>query len=92
MKKLKMDDLRVESFATTAAQAGRRTVHGYESPHTWYVESCAPNCGSTYWISCDPANGPDTCAQTCPGTCDPLVCSVNVTCPWGYPTCNEECV
>jgi hypothetical protein len=91
MKKLKMEDLRVDSFATTGADTGGRTVNAFESPHTSYQETCAPNCGATYNISCDPGMGPDTCAETCPGTCDPLVCSANVTCPWGFPTCNEDC-
>jgi hypothetical protein len=89
MRKLRMEDLRVDSFATTETRFGRRTVNGYESPHTWYQETCAPNCGATYNVSCGD-EGPDTCAVTCPGSCEPL-CSMNVTCPLGYPTCNEDC-
>lgn len=91
MRKLKIEELRVDSFTTTETPAGRRTVHAYDSPHTYNYESCSPGCVWTNFISCQPTTCEETYGITCPATCDPLVCSENFTCPWGYPTCNEDC-
>src|SRR4028118_544107 len=79
MLKLKvvMDDLRVESFDTTAAAKEKGTVIGAEC--TCYSACTCPGCPS-----CD-ATCPDTCAYTCNDrTC--------VTCPESCsPSCGGPC-
>jgi len=53
MKKLKLDDLQVESFATSAGRGVRGTVMGHET------EVCTGSClcntafGGTCWTDCD---------------------------------------
>jgi hypothetical protein len=61
MKKLKLDDLRVDSFDTSFTEAGMRgTVHGHYSVDGTCPLSCAGTCDPTC---------PDSCAATCQGTC-----------------------
>lgn len=57
MKKLtlKLDDLRVDTFTTAGAPAGRGTVEGhYGTTHTQQGESCVGTC-----------RGQDTCFVSC---------------------------
>lgn len=56
MRKLKLDDLSVESFITAASQRqARGTVQGYGTGfNDW---TCASTC-------------PNTCENTCPNTCE----------------------
>lgn len=61
MKKLKLDELRVDSFHTSSTEAGARgTVHGHYSVDG----TCVLSRGG----SCDPTC-PDSCAATCQGSC-----------------------
>ena len=63
MKKLrlKLDDLRIDSFDTTAPQKAKGTVFGEQC--TCYTQCTCPGCPTCY-ASC---NG--TCDATCNGTC-----------------------
>lgn len=74
---LRIDDLRVESFATGREGSDPGTVHAHH--HTGNHETCAFTCPATCRITC-----PETCFLSCNGadTC------VQPTC--GYPTCGEE--
>jgi hypothetical protein len=71
MKKLKLrlDDLRIDSFDTTAPQKAKGTVFGEQC--TCYTQCTCPGC-PTCDASC---NG--TCGASCNGTCD---ASCNGTC------------
>lgn len=61
MKKLRLDTLRVETFATTAAiEASRGTVVACSAQCT--VLNCPESYGGTCWI---------TCFETCPCTDGP---------------------
>jgi hypothetical protein len=64
MKKfrLELDDLRIDSFSTTPAQATKGTVFGEQC--TCYTNCTCPGC-PTCAASC---NG--TCDASCNGTCD----------------------
>lgn len=85
MKKLKLDDLRVESFATAPNVSTRGTVAGNEDTEgcaTIDYGSCMAFCGTQPGV-CGPGPGPThdgmTCNYTCGGeeclsggfTCDP---------------------
>jgi len=117
MRKLKLEDLEVDSFVTTAATNGRKTVRAYAVTEVFDCTggncsyagctlnnctavgctgaSCAAGCTDGFGCSHDCGSSPYECSETytgaCADTCDPYVCSNNVTCPWGYPTCNENC-
>ena len=72
MKKLKLnlDDLKVESFATTSEATGlpKGTVRGYD-PCTEQISCDDVTCGS---ITCAPGPGPGTClAPTSADSCSP---------------------
>lgn len=73
MKKLILEEIRVESFSTTRADANPGTVQGYASTFV-YCSDC--NCGvgtgpSCQYGTCDPRNcgteslGDETCDYTC---------------------------
>lgn len=91
MRKLRVDELKVDSFPTTGSGPERGTVHGHggTSPYTectCLIESCLDPCGCTYQdTSCDtrdPAVCPTiyiSCAFSCP---NPHCCTAEVTgCP-----------
>ena len=86
MKKLKLDldELSVESFATTP-ERGREggTVFG-QNHCTCYTQCTCPGC-PTCDASC---NG--TCGGTCAGTCD-ASCNGTCGCPSGDYTCDYTC-
>ena len=75
--KLKLDDLRVDTFQTTPAPKEKGTVFGEQC--TCYTQCTCPGC-PTCDASC---NG--TCDASCNGTCD---ASCNGTCGW---TCDFGC-
>jgi len=61
MKKLKLDTLKVDSFATTAAAPKLRgTVAGHQTGQCSAVSGCVESVGGTCWITCY-----NTCAETC---------------------------
>jgi hypothetical protein len=65
--RLRLDDLRVDAFATTAAaSAARGTVRGNESIFTHQ--------------NCPPMTADDTCGMTCGPTCDVPSCNPADTC------------
>ena len=67
--KLKIDDLRVETFATAVTNGERGTVQAHSGP---------PNCYSGEW-SCIPEA---SCGETCPLSCNPsCLATVGVCCP-----------
>lgn len=86
MKKLKIEELRVESFATTHASPLRGTVDAHES-NPQDTNGCTPVICTWFADTCD-----ETCRNTCPATCDMYVCSENPTCLLASPTCSIECV
>ena len=60
--KLQLDDLRIDSFSTTPAQAPKGTVFGEQC-------TCYTNCTCPGFPTCDAScNG--TCDASCNGTCD----------------------
>ena len=66
--KLRLDDLRVDAFATTAAvQEARGTVRARESI-VFTVQNCPP-------MTAD-----DTCGMTCGPTCEPPSCNPDTVC------------
>jgi hypothetical protein len=78
MKKLKLDDLAVESFDTTAARPKEKgTVMGEQDPCTCPTNctcpgcpTCGATCPATCAYTCDDASCLDTCEGTCAGrTC-----------------------
>lgn len=89
-KKLRVDDLVVESFETTRRDAGRGTVQAHEDTPWCTVWDPSCPCLTEWYTECG-ESCPETCLHTCPETCVE-VCSYNITCPWGWETCNEECV
>ena len=93
MKKLRMDDLAVESFDTTAVKRDEKgTVVGEQLCTCWTVctcpgcPTCAATCPATCAYTCDDA----TCANTCANTCDDFSCaeSCGGTC-WN-PRCQDS--
>ena len=74
--KLQLDDLRVDSFDTTAAEKAKGTVFGEQC--TCYTNCTCPGCPS-----CDA-----TCPNTCAYTCDDDSCGY--TCA-AYDTCARTC-
>lgn len=75
MKKLRMDDLRVETFATGSA-GGEGTVRAHEAVTDYpcypqepdYTEACPPHTSVTCDVSC---NGScyNSCYASCQNTC-----------------------
>jgi hypothetical protein len=85
--KLRLDDLRIDSFDTTAPQKAKGTVFGEQC--TCYTQCTCPGC-PTCDASC---NG--TCGYTCQGTCNEATCAEGYTCLyWGTcdnTGCNYSC-
>jgi hypothetical protein len=90
MKKLSLDpeDLRVESFGTTAdPRAAPGTVHAHDeqcgcsgqwSCNTcWGQETCDLPASCDY--TCDNASCGDTCADSCQGSCWQRTCACEYT-------------
>ena len=84
--KLRMDDLHVDSFDTTAAQAPAGTVFGEQC--TCYTNCTCPGC-PTCDASCNgTCDGAATCLNTCDGayTCQQVTeCGASdgpYACPW----------
>lgn len=80
MKKLKLnlDDLKVESFATTPEAPDRAgTVHAYDDPTPTCIDTCGTGC------TCDTCTMCYTCATNC--TCETVVCG---TCDTDCGTCD----
>ena len=71
---LRIDDLRVESFATGAGGAEPGTVRAHH--HTGNHDTCAATCPQTCRL---------TCAETCFLSCNGAATCVEATC--GYATC-----
>lgn len=90
MKKLRlrMDDLRVESFATLGGPAQPRgTVRGHE-PTVMCSGTCTANPDCTDVFACE-TYGDCTLAGSCEGTCGN---SCDVTCQVScYGTCDATC-
>ena len=72
--KLKLDDLQVDTFQTTAPQKAKGTVFGEQC--TCYTQCTCPGC-PTCDASC---NG--TCDASCNGTCASCDASCGGTCDW----------
>ena len=93
MKKLRLDDLSVESFDTTTVKKEKGTVFG-EQCTCYTVCTCpgCPTCDATCAYTCDDQTCPacPTCANTCAYTCDDYSCaeSCGGTC-WN-PRCNPS--
>ena len=75
---LKLEDLTVDSFETTAAEKERGTVFGEQC--TCYTNCTCPGC---------PSCG-DTCPATCPMTCDDVSCGGTCQTCYGN-TCDGTC-
>lgn len=73
-RKLRLDDLAVESFGTTRAVSGRGTVHGLGGTFPPSPGQSYPECYSGH-LTCIT---PNTCDFSCGATCD---ISCNGTCP-----------
>jgi hypothetical protein len=56
MTKLKLENLAVESFTTSAPSDERGTVHAFENT----VQGCPDSYGGTCWLSCWETCGCDT--------------------------------
>jgi hypothetical protein len=86
--KLRLEDLRIDSFDTTAPQKSKGTVFGEQC--TCYTQctcpgcpTCDASCNGTCDASC---NG--TCAASCNGTCASCDGTCAYTC---YNTCGLSC-
>ena len=83
--KLRLDDLRVDTFQTTPVKKEKGTVFG-EQCTCWTNCTCpgCPTCDASCNGTCDAScNG--TCGGSCAGTCD---ASCGGTCDW---TCDYTC-
>ncbi|HEX6367498.1 MAG TPA: hypothetical protein VF006_01120 [Longimicrobium sp.] len=92
MNKLRLDDLAVESFDTTADREKERgTVFG-EQQCTCYTVCTCPGCPTCAYASC--MSNCNTCAASCWGTCDASceygTCRGQATCGGGD-TCWDSC-
>lgn len=92
---LNVDSLVVQSFQTTAPEAGRGTVHGQAAAQTPGCSydgcvptahySCDPTCPETCFETCDTCH---TCMGSCPSCCWMTECNdtckdtCQATCPW----------
>jgi hypothetical protein len=67
MKKLKLEELAVESFQTVEGARGAGSVRAHEYPTEFHAgNTCLPECPGTDW---------ETCQNTCEGpTCWPGGC------------------
>jgi hypothetical protein len=85
MKKLKLhlDELRIDSFDTTAPQNARGTVFGEQC--TCYTQCTCPGC-PTCDASC---NG--TCDASCNGTCDASCGNNTCYASCNYTACRVDC-
>ena len=82
---LRLDDLAVDSFPTTAPAAARGTVFGEQC--TCYTNcTCpgCPTCDDTCAETCGDSCGPSTCAQTCGEATFDRTCLMSCN---GYDTC-----
>ena len=89
MRKLKLEDLSVDSFATTAPVKAKGTVFGEQCTCPTQCTcpgcpTCDASCNGTCAATC---NG--TCGASCNGTCD---ASCDGACTWDYTCTNESCV
>ncbi|HEU4881741.1 MAG TPA: hypothetical protein VFT45_05835 [Longimicrobium sp.] len=66
--KLRLDELRVDSFQTTLPPAEKGTVI---AQGVSYDPSCGVSCTTD---SCEGATCPYTCAESCNGSCGPGTC------------------
>lgn len=86
MKKLKLEDLRVDSFVTSGRDVPRGTVGAHQSPPvcTGYLSTCGGNGSTADYLTCPGGASDDT---YCGGT---PVCSLLGTgpCPTYGDTCN----
>jgi hypothetical protein len=80
--KLRLEDLQVDTFRTTAAQREKGTVYGEQC--TCPTACTCPGC-PTCDASCNGTCGA-TCDASCNGTCE---ASCNDTC---YDTCAGSCI
>ena len=96
--KLRVEELRVESFDTAAARGVRGTVRGAEAAGTNESGCIIASCGVTCPISCEPScpygDGCDLSGKGCDGTnasgC--VILSCGVTCPLSCePSCGSFC-
>jgi hypothetical protein len=77
MKKLRMDDLAVESFDTTTVKKNEKgTVVGEQLCTCWTVCTCpgCPTCDATCPATCAYTCDDQTCADSCEGTCAGRTC------------------
>lgn len=79
MKKLKLDDLAVDSFETAANKPSRGTVMAHVTTGNQIICECSYDVGS-----CD-YTCPDTCANSCGGGCGggTGLCTREQTCATG---------
>ena len=87
---LRLDDLLVDSFDTTAPQKPKGTVFGEQC--TCYTNctcpgcpTCVNTCGATCAYSCDDYS----CAASCNGTCGAATCEYS--CNYTDCGCLESC-
>ncbi|HEX6371941.1 MAG TPA: hypothetical protein VF006_23660 [Longimicrobium sp.] len=96
MNKLRLDDLAVESFDTTATKRKQKgTVFG-EQCTCYTVCTCpgCPTCAATCAQTCDDQTCPacPSCADTCAYTCDDNTCLNSCEGSCAGPTCVTRCV
>jgi hypothetical protein len=73
--KLRLDELRVDSFQTSPPAAERGTVVGKQETWGHCTVSYDPSCGvSCTTDSCEGPTCPYTCAESCNGSCGPGTC------------------
>ena len=72
MKKLKLDALEVESFATESTSRERGTVQAHLT---------GPSCDTCrFWTCYDTCDPNATCGLSCNGSCGGATCDPNSTC------------
>lgn len=80
--RLTIDELQVQSFATTDRDAnGRGTVRAHDAPTDEVECPTVDPVWNTCWGSCG-----DSCGGTCGGSCDSCNCDTaycSDTCGWG---------
>jgi hypothetical protein len=80
MNKLKLEELVIDSFDTTAAGDGANGTVFAEQQCTCHTNCTCPGCPSCDPSYCDTVC--ETCHHSCYGTCD-YTCYNYPTCSWG---------
>lgn len=89
--RLRLEDLAIDSFATTYVKREKGTVYGEQCtcPTACTCPGC-PTCDASCNGSCGGVSCINTCVQSCYGTCD-ATCGSTCDYTCGGDTCDPTC-